>query len=89
VKVPSAAAGQKIDFRLNEECLLKVVVGDGPSAKEIQLATKDTPESLKKALQEALAAKTQAAAQEPQARPEEGDDKGGLLSGIKRLFGGK
>ncbi|MFL5321286.1 MAG: Hsp70 family protein [Myxococcaceae bacterium] len=83
LKVPSGLQGAKIDFRLNEECLLKVVVGDGAAAKEIALATRDTPESLKKALQESEA---QRPLQQQEAEPE-GEDKRGLFSSIRRMFG--
>jgi molecular chaperone DnaK len=83
IKVPASSAGKKIDFRLNEECLLKVAVEEAPgNVKEISLATRDTPEALKKALAEELARRTEAGAG--------GDDsgRGGLFSRFKRILGG-
>ncbi|MHB8873725.1 MAG: Hsp70 family protein [Myxococcaceae bacterium] len=80
LKVPAAASGKKIDFQLNEECLLKVAVDDGSGPKEISLATRDTPESLRKALEEEYAKRTQSGS--------EGPSKGGLFSSIKRILGG-
>jgi molecular chaperone DnaK len=80
VKVPVGPAGRKIDFRLNEECLLKLVIDEAGSQKQVTLATRDTPESLRKALEE-----------DQRERPQ-GSDLGsqgrrGLLSGFKRMLG--
>jgi molecular chaperone DnaK len=79
VRLPAAFAGRKIDFRLTEECLLQVMVEDGSSMKRVDLATRDTPEALKKAIEEALLKEPPPA--EPQ--PEEG---GGLFSSITKVF---
>jgi len=81
LKVPSTAAGRKIDFRLTEECLLQVVVDDASGPQKVELATKDTPESLKKAL-EADSARRQPLGQVT----EEDKGPGGLLSSIKRIL---
>jgi molecular chaperone DnaK len=80
VRVPAANVGKKIDFRLSEECLLKVLVDDGTGAKEIALATRDTPESLKKALEEEQA--RQAASGVPS-----GEERSGLFSSIRKILG--
>ncbi len=51
IRLPAAATGRRIDFKLDEECLLKVTFDDpvkGPT--QVDLATRDTPEALKKAL---------------------------------------
>jgi molecular chaperone DnaK len=82
LKVPATLAGRKIDFQLSEECLLKVVVEDVSGPKVVDIATKDTPEALKKALQEDMA-KRQAQGEMPGA---EGDERG-LLSRFKRILG--
>jgi molecular chaperone DnaK len=79
VKVPASASGKRIDFRLNEECLLKVVVEDGNAEKAIPLATRDTPESLRKALA-ADAARRQAA-------EVAGEPKSGIFSSLRRMLG--
>jgi molecular chaperone DnaK len=81
MKAPASAAGKKIDFHLNEESLLRVVVDDGTGMKEIALATRDTPESLKKAL-------NQEYANRPQTEGKEAEGKGGLFSSLKRILGG-
>ncbi len=80
VKVPVGPAGRKIDFRLNEECLLKLVIDEAGSQKQVTLATRDTPESLRKALEE-----------DQRQRPPRSDlgsqGRRGLLSGFKRILG--
>jgi molecular chaperone DnaK len=80
VKVPVGPAGRKIDFRLNEECLLKLVIDEAGSQKQVTLATRDTPESLRRALEE-----------EQRRRPQRSDpgrpDERSLFSGIKRMLG--
>lgn len=81
VKLPAAAAGKRIDFRLDEEQLLHVFVEDAGDPKEVKLATRDTPEVLRRALAEQLAKRTHV---EERAVAE----KGGLFSSIKRLLGG-
>ncbi|WP_223633086.1 Hsp70 family protein [Corallococcus sp. EGB] len=84
VRVPAAAAGRKIDFRLTEECLLQVQVEDASGmSRKVDLATRDTPEQLKKALQEAASRNTPAAA--PSSSSAASDDRG-LFSSIKSIF---
>jgi len=80
VRVPASATGKRIDFRLNEECLLKVVVEEGAAAKVIALATRDTPESLRRALAEETARR--------QVGEEVGENgRGGLFSSLRRMLG--
>jgi molecular chaperone DnaK len=53
IRLPAAATGRRIDFKLSEECLLKVSFDDpAKGMTEVQLATRDTPEGLKRALAE-------------------------------------
>jgi len=53
LRLPAAATGRRIDFKLDEECLLKVSFDDPVKGMtEVELATRDTPEALKKALAE-------------------------------------
>jgi len=81
LKVPAASAGRKIDFRLTEECLLQVVVDDASGPQKVELATKDTPDSLKKALE------ADNARRQPLGQVTEADKgPGGLLSSIKRIL---
>ena len=50
LKFPPEAAGQRVSFNLDEECLLHVTVeGVGTQPKEVLLATQDTPDALKTA----------------------------------------
>jgi molecular chaperone DnaK len=53
IRLPATATGRRIDFKLDEECLLKVSFDDPEKGMtEIGLATRDTPEGLRKALAE-------------------------------------
>src|SRR5512141_1580159 len=53
IRLPAVATGRRIDFRLDEECLLKVSFDDPEKGMtEVGLATRDTPDGLKKALAE-------------------------------------
>ena len=84
VRVPAAAAGRKIDFRLTEECLLQVQVEDASGmSRKVDLATRDTPEQLKKALQEVASRNAQAA---PSSSSGASNDDRGLFSSIKSIF---
>jgi molecular chaperone DnaK len=82
IRLPAAATGRRIDFRLDEECLLKVSFDDpAKGMTEIELATKDTPEALRKALAEE-AKKREAA--KPPAGAGEGERRGGIFGWLKR-----
>jgi molecular chaperone DnaK len=82
IRLPAAATGRRIDFRLDEECLLKVSFDDpAKGMREIELATKDTPEALRKALAEE--AKRREASQ-PTASGGEGEKRGGIFGWLKR-----
>jgi molecular chaperone DnaK len=81
VKVPASAAGKRVDFRLDEECLLHVLVEDVGDPKEVKLSTRDTPDTLKRALAEEMAKR-------PRTDERTAAEKGGLFSSIKRLLGG-
>src|SRR5207245_2270055 len=50
LRFPPETAGQRVSFNLDEECLLHVTVeglGGDAQAREVLLATRDTPEALK------------------------------------------
>jgi molecular chaperone DnaK len=83
IRLPAAATGRRIDFKLDEECLLKVTFDDPEKGMtEVKLATRDTPDQLKKALEED---KAQRAARATTPAPGVGDDrKGGLFGWLKR-----
>ncbi|HEY7725362.1 MAG TPA: Hsp70 family protein [Anaeromyxobacteraceae bacterium] len=78
LRLPAAATGRRIDFKLDEECLLKVSFDDPEKGmREVSFATRDTPESLRRALADELAH-----------RPEQGTGRearrGGLLGWLRR-----
>jgi molecular chaperone DnaK len=53
LRFPADAAGQRVNFSLDEECLLHVTVDSvSTQPKEVLLATRDTPEALKTAWEE-------------------------------------
>src|SRR5262249_52992116 len=53
LKFPPEAAGQRVNFNLDEECLLRVTIeGVTGEVREVTLATQDTPVALKIAWQE-------------------------------------
>jgi molecular chaperone DnaK len=54
LRLPAAATGRRIDFRLDEECLLRVSFDDPERGLVgIDFATRDTPEELRRAVSEA------------------------------------
>jgi molecular chaperone DnaK len=56
LRLPAAATGRRIDFKLDEECLLKVTFDDPERGmREVQFATRDTPEALRRAVAEMAA----------------------------------
>ncbi|HYX90838.1 MAG TPA: Hsp70 family protein, partial [Myxococcaceae bacterium] len=80
VRVPAVAAGNKVELRLTEETLLKVLVeGPGGTMRELPLNARDTPESLKRALAEDQAQRGSA-----RAVPGNGH---GIISSLKRMLG--
>jgi len=87
LKFPAEVAGQRVNFVLDEECLLHVTIESASGEKrELTLATKDTPEALKVAWQEEaerrrIAAERQALTPEEQSR--------GLFASIRKVFGGQ
>jgi molecular chaperone DnaK len=56
LRLPAAATGRRVDFRLDEECLLKVAFDDPERGlSEVNFATRDTPEAVKRSIAEAVA----------------------------------
>jgi molecular chaperone DnaK len=83
IRLPAAATGRRIDFKLDEECLLKVSFDDPVKGmSEVELATRDTPEALKKALAEV--ARRRVAGQREAAEAGEEKRGGGLFGWLKR-----
>src|SRR5512133_130219 len=81
IRLPAAATGRRIDFKLDEECLLKGSFDDpAKGMTEIELATRDTPESLKRALAEDARRREAAGA----AAAAGGEKRGGIFGWLKR-----
>ena len=81
LRLPAAATGRRIDFKLDEECLLKVIFDDPQlGMREVDFATRDTPEALRRAIAEQAARRgTAGDAAEHQVRRG-----GGLLGWLRR-----
>jgi molecular chaperone DnaK len=74
IRLPAAATGRRIDFRLDEECLLKLAFDDPASGmREVPFATRDTPEAVRRALATA-----------PRAAGGEEPRRGGLFGWLRR-----
>ena len=53
LRLPAAATGRRIDFKLDEECLLRVTFDDPERGMvEVPFATRDTPEAIRRAIAE-------------------------------------
>jgi molecular chaperone DnaK len=88
LRMPAAFAGRRIDFKLDAECLLTVSVDDPTRGMQpIALATRDTPPQLRAALAKDQADREERAqtAASSDAAP---DERRGLLSSIRRIWGG-
>ena len=79
IRLPAGATGRRVDFKLDEECLLKVTFDDPEQGmREIGFATRDTPEALRRALAE------QAARHGAEAGEREVRRGGGLFGWLRR-----
>jgi molecular chaperone DnaK len=86
LKFPAEVAGQRVNFILDEECLLHVTIETANGqTRELTLATHDTPEALKVAWQEEAERRRLAAERQPM--PE--DESKGLFASIKKVFSGQ
>jgi molecular chaperone DnaK len=87
LKFPLEVAGQRVNFILDEECLLHVTIENASGeTREVMLATRDTPDALKVAWQEEaerrrIAAERQTASDEENSR--------GIFASIRKVFGGQ
>ena len=82
IRLPAAATGRRIDFKLDEECLLKVSFDDPEKGMtQLQIATRDTPDALRRALADAAAARQ---SQEGEPGAAAGEKRGGLFGWLKR-----
>ncbi len=81
IRLPAAATGRRIDFKLTEECLLRVSFDDPEKGMtEIPFATRDTPEAVKRAIAEQARRREREAA-----KGEAGEEKrGGLFGWLRR-----
>jgi molecular chaperone DnaK len=82
IRLPAAATGRRIDFKLDEECLLKVSFDDPEKGMtELQIATRDTPDALRRALADAAEARKP---KEGEPQPPASEKKGGLFGWLTR-----
>ena len=85
IRLPAAATGRRIDFKLDEECLLQVSFEDPVKGMTVlQLATRDTPESLRRALAEDARRRAAAGEAGPGAADDGGERRGGIFGWLKR-----
>jgi molecular chaperone DnaK len=83
LRLPAAATGRRIDFKLDEECLLRVSFDDPEKGmREVNFSTRDTPEALKRALAED--ARRREGSTAPGAAPPGEERRGGLFGWLKR-----
>jgi molecular chaperone DnaK len=86
LKFPADAAGQRVNFILNEECLLRVTLeGTAGDTHDMTLATQDTPDALKAAWLEETERRRAAAERQTL----ESEQQGGLFASIRKVFGGE
>jgi molecular chaperone DnaK len=77
IRLPAAATGRRIDFKLDEECLLTVAFDDPVHGmREVPFATRDTPEAVRRAIAEQARAKA--------GQPDEPRRGGGLFGWLRR-----
>ena len=83
LKFPPDAAGQKISFNLDEECLLHITIeAIAGTPRKVMLTTHDTPEALKQAWQEETERRRVLAEHsDEEVQPR------GLLASIRKVFG--
>ncbi len=83
LRFPPDLAGAKVSFQVDEECMLRVTTeGLSGEAREVVLATRDTPQSLKDAWKEEMDRRLAAeSSQEP-------SKDGGFFASIRRIWGG-
>jgi molecular chaperone DnaK len=79
IRLPAAATGRRIDFKLDEECLLKVTFDEPEQGmREVGFATRDTPDAVRRAVAEGASRQTGGSA-EPEVRRG-----GGLFGWLRR-----
>src|SRR5512142_1960858 len=88
IRLPAAATGRRIDFKLDEECLLKLTFDDpAQGMRAIDFATRDTPEPLRRALAEQAGRRAEGA--QPGERSVRRGGGGPRRGGGVRLAGGR
>jgi molecular chaperone DnaK len=87
LRFPAEVAGQRVNFILDEECLLHVTIeAANGETRELMLATRDTPAALKAAWQEDAERRRLAAERQMDTA---GDQSRGLFASIRKVFGGQ
>ena len=85
LRVPVAAAGRKIEFRLNTESLLEVLIDMPEGQRRIELTTCDTPLVLRRALDEEKERRRKII-EESEELKRESEERPGFLNSIIKLF---
>jgi molecular chaperone DnaK len=80
---PATAAGAKVNFSLDEECMLHVTQEGVTGKRDVILATQDTPQSLKDAWREEADRKRVAEEASVPAEPTSG-----IFSSLRKILGG-
>jgi molecular chaperone DnaK len=80
VRLPASAAGRRVDFKIDEESILHVLVETNGKLDSVTLATADTPPELKRALLAELEKELEQ--QQSAAAPKQG----GMLQALRRLI---
>ncbi|HYS10746.1 MAG TPA: Hsp70 family protein [Myxococcales bacterium] len=87
LKFPVEVAGQRVNFILDEECLLHVTIENAAGqTREVMLATKDTPDALKIAWQEEAERRRLAAERDTATAAEQNR---GIFASIRKVFSGQ
>jgi molecular chaperone DnaK len=85
IRLPAAATGRRIDFKLDEDCLLKVSFDDPEKGMtELQIATRDTPDALRRALEEAAEHAKDRLPGPGESLPRDGEKRSGLFGWLTR-----
>lgn len=81
LRFPADANGAKVNFQVDEECMLRVSVeGVDSTTREIVLATRDTPQALKDAWREEMERRRLVEA------ASEAENRGGIFSSLRKMW---
>jgi molecular chaperone DnaK len=87
LRFPTEAAGAKVNFSLDEECMLHVTLEGDTGSRKVVLATRDTPLTLKEMWKQE--AERRRVADEATSRPPPVPANSGLFNSIRKMWGGQ